>query len=72
MSRFISILGAEKFIKALRKCCLPDFIDKIRLFLSQFNELFISSLKTIPVTMGSIYFTKGSLFNPKELYLYVN
>ncbi|MCK4921605.1 MAG: IS1182 family transposase [Bacteroidales bacterium] len=72
LSRCISVLGAEKLIKALRKSCLLGFADKILLLLSQFKKSFSLSIKTIPVRMGSFYFIKGSLLNPKELYLCVN
>lgn len=70
LSRCISILGAEKLIKALRKSCHPDFLTKIRLILSRINEFYSLSLKFLPGKMENFIVAKAVLFNPKGLYLY--
>ena len=43
LTRCISILGVREFIKALRECCLSDFVSKMSLFLSFIDHYFIRS-----------------------------
>jgi len=72
LSRCVSILGVEHLIKALKECCLPVFMNKLRPFLSRFNGFFIKAVKTIPVSMGEFNVAKTSLFHHDELFLFVN
>jgi len=72
LSRCISILGAEKLIKALRECSLLVFLNEIRSLLRRFNHCFIQAVKTGPIIMRDFDAPKSSLFNSKKLYLYVN
>ena len=72
LSRCITILGAEKLIKALRKSCHPDFLTKIMFILSRFNGFFIQSLLVLTVQMEIFNTRESFLFDPKELYLYEN
>ena len=72
LSRCISILGAEKLIKALRECSLLVFLNEIRSLLRRFNHCFIQAVKTTPFIMRDFDAPKSSLFNSKKLYLYVN
>ena len=72
LSRCISVIGMEEFIKALKKCCLAVFLIKIRLILRRFRRFLEKNVKLILGKMKNFYTVKPFLFNPKDLYLYVN
>jgi transposase len=72
LSRCVSVLGAEKLIKALKKCCLPYLKPEIGLILSQLKEFFIQTLKTTSFLKIDFIAPKTSQFHPKELYLSLN
>ncbi len=70
LSRCITIPGAEKLIKALRKTCYPDFLSKLQLISCRFNEFYSQSLKFLPGKMENFIVAKAFQFNLKGLYLY--
>jgi hypothetical protein len=72
LCRCISVLGAEKLILALKKCCFPRFLSKTGLIISRINEFLISTIKILFAIRIDFNVTKASLFNSKKLYLYVN
>jgi len=72
LSRCISIIGMEEFIKTLKKCCLTVFLTKIRPILRRFGCFLEKNVKLLPGKMKIFYTVKSFLFNPKDLYLYIN
>ncbi|NQU82285.1 MAG: transposase, partial [Bacteroidetes bacterium] len=72
LSRCISVIGMEEFIKALKECCLAVFLIKIRLILRRFRRFLEKIAKLLPGKMKNFYAVKPFLFNSKDLYLYVN
>jgi len=72
LSRCISVIGMEEFIKALKKCYLAVFLTIIRLILRRFSGFLENIAKLLPGKMKNFYAVKPFLFNSKDLYLYVN
>ncbi len=72
LSRCISVLGAEKLIKALIKFCLAGVLSKIRPILNAFNELYFRITKTTSDLINNFNIGKVSKFHLKYLYLFVN
>ena len=72
LSRCISVIGMEEFIKALKECCLAVSLIKIRLILRRFRRFLEKIVKLLPGKMKNFYAVKPFLFNSKDLYLYVN
>jgi len=72
LSRCISVIGMEEFIKALKKCCLAVYLIKIRLILRRFGCFLEKNENLLSDKMKNFYAVKPFLFNPKDLYLYVN
>ena len=72
LSRCISVIGMEKFIKALKERCLAVFFIKMWLILRRFGRFLEKNIKLLPGKMKNFYTVKPFLFNPKDLYLYVN
>ena len=72
LSRCISVIGTQKFIKALKECCLAVFLIKMRHILRRFGRFLEKNVKLLPGKMKNFYAVKPFLFNPKDLYLYVN
>ena len=69
LSRCISVIGAEKLIRALRECCLPGFLKGFRLVLSlfkQFHEKWIFSLSQRSEKINTL---RPVLFHSGELSL---
>ena len=72
LSRCISVIGIEEFIKALKEYCLAVFLIKTGLILRRFGRFLEKNVKLLPGKMKIFYSVKPFLFNPKDLYLYVN
>ena len=72
LSRCISVIGIEEFIKALKEYCLAVFLIKTGLILRRFGRFLEKNVKLLPGKMKIFYSVKPFLFNPKALYLYVN
>ena len=69
LSRCISVLGAEKLIKALRERCLSCFLRIYRLFLSHFKQVLEKSKSLHKSNYANFYPLNGSLFKSYELSL---
>jgi len=72
LSRYISVIGMEEFIKALKECCLTVFLIKMRHILRRFGRFLEKNVKLLHDKIKNFYAVKLFLFNPKDLYLYIN
>ena len=71
LSRSISVLGAEKLIRALRECCLPVFFMLTGAVLSLFRHFLKKSKFLFFRNPENYYLIRKLMFHPSELSLSV-
>jgi hypothetical protein len=69
LSRCISIIGAEKLIRALREHCMPGFLMVFRLFSSFFKQFSKKYRFSEIFSQPNFYMLYGALFNSYRLSL---
>jgi hypothetical protein len=69
LGRCISVIGAEKLIRALRECCLPGILKVFSLVLRHIKQLPEKYKNTDGINMHKINALYGCLLNPYEVSL---
>ncbi|MEX2410629.1 MAG: transposase, partial [Candidatus Paceibacterota bacterium] len=69
LSRCISVIGAEKLIRALRECCLPCVLKVFGLVLSHYRQLSGKTKSSDGFSMLKFIALHGSLLNQYEVSL---